>query len=142
MGSAEKALVILLRLNAVLLLMALFPMVMPFAWMEATHQWLGMGELPAGPIIGYLTRSCSLLYALHGALLLYVSLDVRRFLPLIRFLAVLGIAFGLGMLALDWAVRMPLYWIIGEGPLIAAVGAVFLWLARRTERDIAKAESS
>jgi hypothetical protein len=141
MGSAEKALVILLRLNAVLLLTALFPMVMPFEWMEATHRWLGMGELPAGPIVGYLTRSCSLLYAIHGALLFYVSLNVRNLLPLIRFLAALGIAFGLGMLALDCAVRMPWYWIIGEGPLIAAMGAVFWWLAGRTKRDIANADS-
>jgi hypothetical protein len=128
MGRAEKALVILLRLNGIVLLTALFPAVMPLAWMDATHRWLGMGPLPSGPIVGYLTRSCSLLYALHGALLFYVSLDVRRFLPVVRCLAVLGVAFGLGMLALDYAVGMPPLWIIGEGPLIAAMGAIFWWL--------------
>jgi hypothetical protein len=138
MGTAEKTLAILLRLNAVLLLAAMFPMVMPLEWMDATHRWLGMGELPAGPIVGYLARSVSLLYAVHGALLLYVSLDVRRFLPVVRCLALLDIALGLGLLAVDWTMEMPLYWIIGEGPLIAAMGAIFLWLVARTERDIAK----
>ena len=142
MGTAEKALVILLRFNAVLLLTALFPMVMPFEWMDAAHRWLGMGELPAGPIVGYLARSVSLLYAVHGALLLYVALDVRRFLPVVRCLAVLGIALGLGLLALDCTVGMPLYWIIGEGPLIAAMGAIFLWLVARTERASENADSS
>ena len=135
MGTAEKTLVILLRLNAGLLLMALFPMVMPREWMDATHRWLGMGALPSGPIVGYLTRSVSLLYAIHGALLLFISFDVRRYLPVVRCLAVLGIALGLGLLALDCIVGMPVYWIVGEGPLIAALGAIFLWLAARTVRD-------
>ncbi len=142
MGSAEKILVILLRFNAALLLMALLPLVMPFAWMDAIHRWLEMGELPAVPIVQYLARSVSLLYAIHGALLFYVALDVRRFLPVVRFLAVLDIALGFGLLALDWTVGMPIYWIIGEGPLIVAMGAIFLWLVARVERDIVNAAGS
>ena len=85
---AEKWMIVLLRLTAVVLLTALFPAVMPFAWMDATHQWLGLGKLPDAPIVGYLTRSLSALYAVHGVLVLYLSLDVRRFLPVIRCVAV------------------------------------------------------
>ena len=55
MNRPEKALVLLLRLSAVLLLTAIVPAVMPFAWMKSIHRLLGMGELPEGPIIGYLT---------------------------------------------------------------------------------------
>jgi len=121
-------LVIVLRVNAVIVLAALVPAVMPFAWMQASHRGLGLGELPESPVIGYLTRSCSLLYASNGVLLFYLSLDVRRHLGVIGCLGALGIAFGLALLLVDWAVGMPPWWTAAEGPLIAVVGAVFVWL--------------
>jgi len=141
MAWAETALVVLLRMTGLLLLLAVGAAVMPFAWMAATHRWLGLGELPDGPTIGYLTRSLSALYALHGALLLYVSLDVLRYLPLIRCLAVLGIAFGAGMIVLDSAVGLPYWWIVGEGPPIVVLSVALLWLAARADREAGKAES-
>jgi uncharacterized membrane protein YvlD (DUF360 family) len=128
MNRPEKALVLLLRLSAVLLLTAIVPAVMPFAWMKTIHRLLGMGELPEGPIIGYLTRSLSAMYALHGALLLFLSLDVRRFLPLVKCLAVLGIVFGVGMIVLDLVVGMPLFWVLCEGPFVVVLGGVMFWL--------------
>jgi len=127
----EKTLVLLLRLDAILLLAALIPSMMPFAWMKEIHRFLGLGELAGGPLIGYLTRSLSLLYAMHGAVVLFVSLDVRRFLPVVKFMAVLTIAFGLWMTGLDVAVGMPLFWIVSEGPLIFLLGCVVLWLTGR-----------
>jgi hypothetical protein len=127
----EKALVLVLRLAGLVLLTALVPVVMPFSWMQAIHRWLGMGELPAGPIMDYLTRSLSAMYALHGALLVYVSVDIRRFLPVVKFLAVLGIVFGAGMIALDVVAGMPWWWTVNEGPFVMVLGAVLLWLARR-----------
>ncbi len=72
----EKTLALLLRLDAILLLAAVVPSMMPFAWMQAIHRSLGMGELSGGPLNGYLTRSLSMLYALHGAVMLFLSLDV------------------------------------------------------------------
>jgi hypothetical protein len=57
MNHCEKTLVILMRLAGVLLLTALIPAVMPFAWMKDIHRALGMGELPEGPIMGYLIDS-------------------------------------------------------------------------------------
>jgi hypothetical protein len=129
----EKALVLLLRISAVVLLTAIVPAVMPFAWMKDIHRLLGMGELPEGPIVGYLTRSLSAMYALHGALVFFVSLDVRRHLPVIKCLAVLGIGFGAGLLVLDVAVGMPLPWIIGEGPFVILLGGVMLWLALKVQ---------
>ncbi|NUQ65632.1 MAG: hypothetical protein HUU20_24445 [Pirellulales bacterium] len=131
MNRSEKALVVLLRLGGILLLTAVIPAVMPFAWMKDIHRFLGMGELPEGPIVGYLTRSLSALYAYHGALVYFVSLDVRRYLSVVKCLAVLSILFGLGMLVLDFLVAMPPLWILGEGPAIALLGGVLLWLAGR-----------
>ena len=136
MNRAEKALVLILRVTAVLLLTALIPAVMPFAWMEEIHDHLGMGELPKAPIVGYLARSVSALYAMHGALVWFVSLDIRRYLPVIRFLAVLGIAFGAGMLVLDVMVGIPLTWTLCEGPFIAVLGAIMLWLSSRCRTSV------
>ena len=135
MNRSEKALVMLLRAAAILLLTAVIPVVMPSAWMKEIHRLLGMGELPEGPIMGYLTRSLSAMYAMHGALVFFVSLDVRRYLPVVTCLAVLGIVFGLGMVVLDVAVGMPLPWVLCEGPFIIVLGGVLLWLAGRVREQ-------
>ena len=131
MTRSEKALVVVLRFGGVLLLTAVIPAVMPFAWMDLIHRQLGMGELPEMPITGYLTRSLSAFYALHGVVVLFVSLDVRRYLPVVNCLAALCIVFGAGMIVLDVWVGMPLPWVVGEGPSIIVLGGVLLWLAGR-----------
>ena len=75
--------------------------------------------------------------AVHGALVVYVSTDVRRFLPVIRFLVVVSILFGIGMLVLDCMVGLPPAWIIGEGPCLIALGVLLLWLVNRARRSVA-----
>lgn len=77
----RRALVWYLRIAAAVLLLALFAVFLPFEWMDAIHRGLGLGDLPKAPIVGYLTRSLSLLYALFGCLCLAVSFDVDRYLP-------------------------------------------------------------
>ena len=135
MNRSEKALVMLLRAAAILLLTAVIPAFMPSAWMNEIHRLLGMGELPEGPIMGYLTRSLSAMYAMHGALVFFVSLDVRRYLPVVTCLAVLGIVFGFGMVVLDVVVGMPLPWVLCEGPFIVVLGGMLLWLAGRVREQ-------
>jgi hypothetical protein len=133
MNRHEKILVWLLRAGGVVMLTALGAVVMPYDWMNAIHQQAGLGELPHIPIVGYLTRSISALYALHGALLIFLARDVVRYLPVIWFLALAGILFGVLMLTLDLAVGMPLPWSVGEGPFVVLLSGVFLWLMRRVK---------
>ena len=135
MNRSEIVLVVLLRVGGVLLLTAVVPAVMPFVWMKDIHRLLGMGELSEGTIMGYLTRSLSAMYAFHGALIFFVSLDVRRYLPVVKCLAMLGIIFGLGMLVLDVMVGMPPPWIAGEGPFIVLFCGVILWLTGQVVRS-------
>ena len=61
MTRADKALVLLLRFVGVPALFALVAVFMPVSWMAATHRWLGLGEMPAGPVVEYLARSVSAL---------------------------------------------------------------------------------
>jgi len=133
MKNPERLLVWLLRLFGASTLIALGAVFMPHDWMNLIHQRLGMGELPHLPIVGYLTRSISALYALHGALLIFLSLDVRRYLPLVRFLGAASAVMGVLLLGLDLAVGMPVFWTVAEGPPVVALGLVILILARRVK---------
>src|SRR5258708_21026258 len=85
--TAERWLVLLLRLVGGVWLIALVPLLMPRSWIEAGHAWLDLGAFPAAPIAEYLARSVSSLSAFYGGLLVALSLDVRRYAPLIRYQA-------------------------------------------------------
>lgn len=130
MQRREKLMVLLIRLDAGVLLCALFAIFLPTHWMQATHAWLGLGELPDLPIARYLTRSLSALYALRGGLVLFISFDVERYAPLVTFMAVTTIVFGLALVAIDLAAGMPWYWVLAEGPVIAGIWALILWLQK------------
>lgn len=111
------------------LLVAAFAVFLPVDTMTKIHQWLGLGEFPDAPITRYLARSTSLLYAVHGALMLYVSFDIKRYWPLVAVFGWLHVVIGLAMLGIDLTSSMPLYWTVGEGLPIAFVGGliVYLW---------------
>ena len=134
---AEKILAVVLCITAGVLLLALAPVFFPHAWMAAINRAVGLGALPDTAIVGYLTRSLSAMYAFHGALVLFVSLDVRRYRPFISCLAGLGVIFGAFMLALDVRLGMPLAWTLCEGPVIvilcAAILALAIYIKRRSE---------
>ena len=130
MTARERALALLLYASGGVMLLALFAIFLPTEWMARTHRWLGLGEFPAAPLVDYLTRSASALYAIYGGLLLLLARDVRRFAPVIVYLAVTGLAFGVVMVGVDFAAGMPRYWSVGEGPLVLVLSSVILWLAR------------
>jgi hypothetical protein len=92
---------------------------------------LGLDTLPPEPIVGYLARSASVMYALHGLTVMYVSFDVLHYFRLIRFLAVIAIFHGVIMLGIDIGEGLPRWWQCLEGPCFAATGVVVLWLQHR-----------
>jgi len=53
----EQILILLMRFNAIMLLLAIGAVVMPFSWMDSIHHCAGMGPLPNSAIVHYLTRS-------------------------------------------------------------------------------------
>jgi hypothetical protein len=127
----EGYLSLLLRLEAVVLLCALPAALMPTEWMASAHAWLGMGEMPRAPLVEYLTRSLSLLYAAWAPVLWLTAGDVRRYRPLIEVMAWTRFALGLALLVLDGIVGMPWFWLLAEGPSIVMLSAVIVALARR-----------
>jgi hypothetical protein len=135
-------LAIVLRIFGLFDLLALITVVAPRSWMAAAHAFVGLGDLPDAPVVGYLVRSSSALYALHGAMILYVSFDIERYRPLIRFLGVAASIHGLVMLGIDLAVGMPWFWTLFEGPAFAATGMVVLVLLHRSRGTAPDASES
>lgn len=116
-------------------LLALGAVVMPTRWMGQIHQLMGLGEMPTGPLVEYLTRSASLLYALIGAMTFYLSFDVVGRRDVIAFLMKLMIVFGMAMLALDMWIGMPVMWTAFEGPIVMVMGVGVLTALHRATRN-------
>lgn len=136
MTKHERSLQWFLRILGSASLLALPCVALPYAWMNATHQWLGMGTLPTEPIVGYLARSTSAFYALLGALLWTLSFDLRRHHVVLRYLGWAIAGFGLMLLAVDWLEGLPPFWALGEGPLDVGFGIIILWLNNRIDRNV------
>lgn len=116
-------------------MLAFLAVVMPKPWIGAAHDFAGLGDFPSAPVAGYLARSASALYALHGLMVVYMSFDVRRYWPLIRFLGQLSVLHGAVILGIDLTEEMPRWWIALEGPTFMATGLLVLWAQHLCERD-------
>lgn len=57
----EYTFILLLRIVGSVSLLAVFFAIMPYSWMNVIHEWLGMGQLPNEPVVGYLARSTSMI---------------------------------------------------------------------------------
>lgn len=126
----------LLRLFGAVDGLALLAVLMPRSAIESVSTQLGFPPFSPGPLPEYLARSTSLLYALHGALLLYLARDVARHWGLIRWLGLLSVAHGSAILAIDLHIGMPTWWSLAEGPTFAAAGLALWCLTRRDPPDL------
>src|SRR5262249_47640776 len=112
--AAARALVLLLRAWGLVELAALLAVIMPRTWIAATHVWLGLGEWPEASIVIYLARIASLLYALHGALLLFAASDVERHGRLIKFLGMVALLQSFLQMAICQTAGLPAWWTYGD----------------------------
>ena len=87
-------LIVFLRMVGSFSLTAIFFVFVPYENMNNIHQLLGMGELPAEPVVGYLARSLSAFYALVGGIMWVVSFDIKQHLAVIRYLGAALTIFG------------------------------------------------
>lgn len=129
-ATAEK-LKVMLRVGACLMLPALVAVFLPDSTMAALHAWLGLGTFPEAPIVSYLSRSASALYAVHGGLLWVVASDVLRYRPIIAYLGHSTALLGLLFLGIDLWAGLPAYWTWLEGPIVTAIGLTLTYMVRR-----------
>ncbi len=75
-----------------------------------------MGQLPDKPVVGYLARSTSALYAILGGLFWTVSFDLERHRLVLRYLGAAITLFGAALLVIDWSEGLPFLWKVWEVP--------------------------
>jgi len=130
-------LVLVLRATGVLFLLALVGAALPESWMKAVYEWGGLGPWPGGALLVYLARAVAILYGFYGLLALYLSFDVRRYLPLIRFMAIVGFPFAPVMFVVIWAAGLPTVWAVSEPMSIVVISA--LWYVASRPAGLANA---
>ena len=94
------------------------------------HSSVGLGDMPDEPIVWYLARSASTFYAVFGALVFFVSFDVERYRPLIRFFAIVGAVHGILLFWIGRGSGLPSWWWSSEGPMFLVIAAAVFFLAR------------
>ena len=109
-------------------LAALTAVFMPASWHDHFHAVAGLGALPHLPVVLYLARSASALYAVFGALLLFLSRDVVRYLPVIRFLVRIALVHAVVLVGIDLNAGLPIWWAVAEGGGYAGWAGVAMWL--------------
>jgi hypothetical protein len=107
-SNAEQLLKFVLRLFGSASLSALIFVFVPYAWMDQIHSQLGMDSLPNQPVVGYLARSTSALYALVGGLFWRLSFDPKRYRAILIHLGYSVITLGAILLLVDWLEGTPL----------------------------------
>jgi hypothetical protein len=130
MTRSELATVIILRVIGVSGLFAIPTIFLPYLWMNAINDYVGLGEMPNTPIVSYLARSLSAFYAMVSAITLLISSDIRRYRPFVKLWAIIAIITGFVLLGIDVEAGMPISWTILEGPPTSVIGFVVLWLLR------------
>lgn len=135
MAKQERFFKLFLRISGAVMLIAIGVVIMPYSWMNAIHQWLGLGEMPNHPIVGYLARSTSAFYALLGGFIWCLSFHLHRYRPVIHFLGAVMIVFGVILFIVDLREGLPLYWILTEGPINIVFGVIIFILSRRVSLE-------
>ncbi|HEY9403112.1 MAG TPA: hypothetical protein VIQ24_10490 [Pyrinomonadaceae bacterium] len=120
----------LLRAAGSVEILAFVAVLMPRSWMEASHAWLGLGEMPRGAVLMFMIRQASYVYGMHGILLWILASDVVRYRPLIRFTGFTFLLAAPVFLIIDHTEGMPLYWTLLDAAGCAFFGATLLWLSR------------
>lgn len=123
-------LVLVLRATAALLLLAFVGAALPESWMKAVYEWGGTEAWPGGALLVYLARAVSLQYGFWGLLALYLSFDVERYRPLIRFMALASFPFAPVMFVVIWSAGLPMVWALSEPTSILVLSA--LWYVATT----------
>lgn len=128
MNRSELVIVVMMRTMGIGGLLAIPAIFFPYSWMNACHEFMGLGTMPDAPIVGYLARSLSAFYAVVGAITLYVTCDIRRNRSLVKLWAIIVAILGVTLLFIDLAAGMPMSWTCGEGPPAFVIGLVLFWL--------------
>lgn len=124
-----------LRIGGSVLCLAAGAMLLPRETMVATNLWLGLDPLVDTPLVLYLARSTSALYALRGLSYFVAASDPVRYRPFVVFIGATNVAFGLALGVIGATAGMPLWWTALESPFVIGTGVLILVLVRWVPRE-------
>jgi hypothetical protein len=120
----------LLRWAGSVEILAFFAVVMPRSWMEVSNAWLGMGEMPSGPLIMFMIRQSSYTYGMHGVSLWVLASDVVRFRTLVLLNGISYLLAALVFFLIDLTSGMPWFWTAADALGCGFFGVALLLLNR------------
>ena len=126
----------LLRLAGSVEILAFIAVIMPRSWMEVAHAWLGMGEMPGGPLIMFMIRQASYTYGMHGISLWVLASDVVRFRTLVLLNSIAYLLAAPAFFLIDYTSGMPWYWTVMDSLGCGFFGAALLLLNRINEPEV------
>lgn len=135
-------LVLALRVAGAVEVLAFVSVLMPRAWMEASHRWLGLGEMPESAVLMFMIRQASYVYGMHGVFLWLLASNVERYRPLIVFTGATFILAAPVFFVIDHTAGMPLWWTVMDSLGCGVFGAVVLWATRGKVSDALLAASA
>lgn len=121
----------LLRLAGAVEILAFIAVVMPRSWMEISHAWVGLGEMPNAPVLMFLIRQASYVYGAHGISLFVLASNVERFRPLIILNGITFLIAGPVFFVIDYTSGMPWWWTVADPLSCMFFGAAVLWLSAK-----------
>lgn len=127
---------LVLLASGVSMLLAVTGVVMPAGWIDTGHRWVTGKPFPAMPVPFYLARMLSAFYMVTGGLMVLLSFDVRRYAPVIAYMAWAFIALSAIVMAVAVSVDLPLIWAAGDAFTAGPFGVIVLllqWKIRRGE---------
>ncbi len=133
MSETRRALRLFLWAYGATELLALVGLFMPRSWMGLVHDAMDLGQLPSKPMFFFLARVASLMYAVHGAVVIFVSFDLVHYARLITFIGALLLLQGSAVMVMGICESVPLWWALGDGSAVIVCGAIILllqWLSR------------
>lgn len=131
-----------LRAAGAVEMLAFVSVVMPRGWMEASHRWLGLGEMPESAVLMFMIRQASYVYGMHGIFLWLLASDVERYRPLVVFTGATFLLAAPVFFVIDHTAGMPLWWTVMDSLGCGVFGALVLWAARGRVSDALLAASA
>ncbi len=131
--SRERVLAWLLRAAGAFEVLAFCAVVMPRSWMEASHAWLGLGEMPGGAVTMFMIRQASYSYGIHGVAMWVMASDVERFRPMVKLVGFSFLLAGPVFFLIDYTSGMPWWWTANDAVGCSSIGAALIWFNRRDD---------
>ena len=117
---------------AVLQILTAGIVIVPLAWLDGWHVWLGLGAMPQDAVLRYVLRAAGYVQGGIGVLLWIMATDVVRYRPLIVAVGAIYLIGSPVFYFIETQAQMPFFWIMLDCVSTFVVGAGLLVLCRRS----------